>query len=53
MEDENYTEPCTCGHEYCSGYKYMQQDPFAVEIHDDYTLYLMCDGEAYESAMDI
>jgi len=55
MEDEpeDYTEPCECGHVYCVGTKYMQVDPFQDEINDYRTLYLMCDGDAYESAMDI
>lgn len=39
--------------DYCSGYQYMQEDPFAQEIHDDHTLFLMCDGEAHQSSMEI
>lgn len=50
---DDYTEPCDCGHEFCRGYKYMQIDPFAEEIYGDTSEYLMCDGAAYESAMDI
>lgn len=46
-------EKCNCGHSECQGFKYWQIDPYASEINDDDTLYLICDGEAYESAMDI
>jgi len=28
-------------------------DPFAAEIHDDYTEYWLCDSCAYESSMEI
>jgi hypothetical protein len=52
MNEDDETK-CDCGHQYCRGYKYLQVDPFASEIHDDDTLYMMCDGEAYESAQDI
>lgn len=39
--------------DYCNGSQYMQTDPFAQEIHGDHTEYLLCDGQAYESGMDI
>jgi hypothetical protein len=39
--------------EFCDGVMTMDTDPFAVEIHNDYTLYLGCEGSRYESAMDI
>lgn len=51
--DEDYTEPCTCGGEHCWGIRYMQEDPFATEIHGDFSLYLMCDEDAWQSAEDI
>ncbi|QNN99251.1 hypothetical protein SEA_FAUST_175 [Streptomyces phage Faust] len=37
----------------CDGVLTFEPDPFAQEIHDDHTNYWMCDGERYESAMDI
>ena len=37
----------------CNGVMTMDTNPFAVEIHDDYTLYWDCEGSRYESAMDI
>lgn len=37
----------------CDGELTMDVDPFAAEIHDDYTLYEDCEGRRYESAMDI
>lgn len=46
-------EICNCKHEKCEGFKVMMEDPYAAEIHEDYTLYLMCGGDAYERAMDI
>ncbi len=52
MEDD-YTEPCECGHYRCEGIKTMDVDPFAEEIHGDSSLYLDCEGGRYESAMDI
>lgn len=52
-EDDGYTEPCDCGHEFCDGYKFMQLSPYGHDVHDDTTLYLMCSGDAYESAQDI
>lgn len=48
-----YEEECTCGHEHCGGYKYMAPNPYAEEINGDSTEYFECDGERYESAMDI
>lgn len=47
------TEVCNCGHEYCDGVKYWAPDPFAEEIYDDSSDYFECDGDRYESAMDI
>ncbi len=37
----------------CNGVQYLGPDPFAEEIAGDHSDYLMCDGERYESAMDI
>jgi len=37
----------------CDGILTLGPDPFAEEIHDDHSDYLMCDGERHESAMDI
>lgn len=37
----------------CDGIQYLGPDPFAQEIHNDHSDYMMCDGERFESAMDI
>jgi len=37
----------------CNGIQTFGPDPFAEEIHGDHTDYLMCEGERYESSMDI
>ena len=39
--------------EYCDGFLTMGANPFAVEIYGDYTEYEDCEGNRYESAMDI
>ena len=39
--------------DYCTGVQYMQENPFSAEIYNDHTLYMMCDGEAYEAGQDI
>lgn len=39
--------------DYCNGLITEAEDPFAAEIHGDYTLYWDCEGNRYESAMDI
>lgn len=46
-------ETCNCGHPECGGYKYSAPNPYAEEINDDHTEYFECDGDRYESAMDI
>lgn len=40
-------------HPECSGIATWGPDPFRQEIHHDNKDYLMCQGERYESAMDI
>jgi hypothetical protein len=40
-------------HPECSGEETLGPDPFRQEIHDDNTEVWMCEGERYESAMDI
>jgi len=37
----------------CDGVQTWGPDPFAEEIHGDDSDYLMCDGERWNSAMDI
>jgi hypothetical protein len=49
----NEREECKCGHMECEGVKYWQIDPFAEEIYNETIWKFMCDGDAYESAMDI
>lgn len=39
--------------EICNGEQYMQEDLFAAEIYDDHSLYMLCDGENHNNAMDI
>lgn len=39
--------------DYCDGELTEGTNPFAVEIHNDFTLYWECEGRRYESAMDI
>lgn len=38
---------------YCDGVQSMRVSPFAVNVYNDHTLRLMCDGSEYEDAMDI
>lgn len=38
---------------FCNGKQYMQTDAFAEEIHGDASLYMLCDGENHNGAMDI
>lgn len=38
---------------YCTGIQYMQLDPYTNELYGDEELYLMCDGQAHQAAMDI
>lgn len=47
------TEECNCGHVACGGVKYWAPDPYAEEIGGDDSDYFECDGERYDSAMDI
>ena len=44
---------CPAGHKDCNGVGRWTEDPFAAEIYDDHTEGWHCDGELYESAMDI
>lgn len=37
----------------CNGKQYFQTDSFAEEINGDHSLYLLCDGENHNGAMDI
>ncbi|QGH76428.1 hypothetical protein SEA_DAUBENSKI_133 [Streptomyces phage Daubenski] len=37
----------------CTGELRYDEDPFAAEIYDDHTFVWMCDGQRYESSMDI
>lgn len=37
----------------CNGEQYLQIDSFAEEIHGDHSLYMICDGENHNNAMDI
>lgn len=37
----------------CDGVMTLGPDPFASEIHEDYTEYWNCEGGRYESMMDI
>jgi hypothetical protein len=37
----------------CDGIQTWGPDPFAEEIHGDFSDYLMCDGGRYQSSMDI
>lgn len=46
-------ETCNCGHPECDGYKYWATNPYAEEINGDFTEYFECDGDRYESAIDI
>ena len=39
--------------DYCDGVLTMDTNPFAVEINDDFTEYLDCEGNRYEAMMDI
>lgn len=38
---------------FCDGILTEGENPFAVEIDNDHTLYWECEGHRYESAMDI
>lgn len=38
---------------YCDGVLTMDTDPYAVEINEDFSEYLNCQGGRYESMMDI
>lgn len=40
-------------HPECTGELIFAPDPFAEEIHGDKTEVWMCEGERYESSMDI
>ena len=46
--NDNYYRGC-----YCNGTQTARIDPYAAEIYNDYSLVIMCDGEEYESSMDI
>lgn len=48
-EEEQDKDP----YEYCTGILTLGPSPYAQEINDDDTEYLMCEGARYESAMDI
>lgn len=41
------------GGKYCDGVMSMAPDPFAEEIHGDFTEYWDCEGNRYESSMEI
>ena len=50
LGDPNMAKRSEC---FCDGILTLGTDPFAEEIHGDYTEVWMCYGARYESAMDI
>lgn len=46
-------EYCGYTEEDCDGILTLGEDPFQSEINEDYTEYWMCQGQRWDSAMEI